>query len=324
MGLSPVAGGSTVDAVLDQLQAQVSGGSWPVGERIPAETDLAARLGVSRPAVREAIRALTHVGVLEVRRGDGTYVRSTADPRPLLRRVARASARDFFEVQLAYDVQAARLAARRRTDADLARLEELLRARDEATGADAFGAEAFGAADAAFHLGVAEASRNSVLIEAMRFFIDRLRDSVRDIRLDREVPEAGPAAHRAVLDAIAAGDPDAAASAAAAVVEPTLTALEALTARAESTSGQPVANEPTSATSARSEQASGESLSGQPTHGKPTDSGAARGEAARDEAARDEAARDEAARDEAARGEAARGEAARGEVGRGARGEVAW
>ncbi|WP_207934661.1 FCD domain-containing protein [Actinomadura sp. KC06] len=228
MGLSPVPGGSTVDAVLDQLQAQISDGSWPVGRRIPAELDLAAQLGVSRPAVREAIRALTHVGVLEVRRGDGTYVRSTANPRPLLRRLARASIRDFFEVQLAYDVQAARLAARRRTDADLARLEGLLRARDEATEPDAFGA-----ADAAFHLGIAEASGNPVLIEAMRFFIDRLHESMRAIRLDREVPEAGPAAHRAVLDAIAAADPQAAASAAAAVVEPTLVVLETLAAREE-------------------------------------------------------------------------------------------
>ncbi|WP_207939251.1 FadR/GntR family transcriptional regulator [Actinomadura darangshiensis] len=216
-------GGSTVDAVLDQLQAEVSAGSWPVGERIPGEMDLAAQLGVSRPAVREAIRALSHVGVLEVRRGDGTYVRSSCDPRPLLTRVSRASARHVFEVQLAYDVQAARLAARRRTGADLARLEELLRARDEATEPDAFGA-----ADARFHMGVAEASRNPVLIEAMRFFIERLHESMRAIRLDHEVPEAGPAAHRAVLDAITAADPHAAAAAAAAVVEPTLAVLETL------------------------------------------------------------------------------------------------
>ncbi|QXJ24002.1 FadR family transcriptional regulator [Actinomadura graeca] len=227
VALRPVPGGSTVDAVLDQLQAQVSGGAWPVGGRIPAETELAARLGVSRPAVREAIRALSHVGMLEVRRGDGTYVRSSADPRPLLRRVTRATARDVFEVQLAYDVQAARLAARRRTDADLARLEELLRARDEATEADEFGA-----ADGRFHLGIAEATRNPVLIEAMRFFIGRLQETMRTIRLDHEVPEAGPARHRAVLDAIAAGDPIAAGEAAAAVVEPSLAILETLVARA--------------------------------------------------------------------------------------------
>ncbi|MWA05742.1 FCD domain-containing protein [Actinomadura sp. LD22] len=233
VALSPVPSGSTVDAVLDQLQRQVSGGSWPVGERIPGELDLAAQLGVSRPAVREAIRALSHCGVLEVRRGDGTYVRSSADPRPLLGGVAHASARDVFEVQLAYDVQAARLAARRRTPADLERLEELLRARDEATGADEHGAAEFGAADARFHLGVAEATGNPVLIEAMRFFIVRLGETMRAVRLDHEVPEAGPARHRAVLDAIIAADPDAAARAAAEVVEPTLAVLDALLGRGE-------------------------------------------------------------------------------------------
>lgn len=228
MALSPIPGGSTVDAVLDQLQSEVSGGTWRVGDRIPAELDLAARLGVSRPAVREAIRALSHVGVLEVRRGDGTYVRSSADPRPLFRDMARATARDVFEVQLAYDVQAARLAARRRTEQDIEHLEELLRVRDETREA-----EAFGEADARFHLGIAEATRNPVLIESCRFFKDRLRDSMRAIRLDEQVPEAGPEAHRAVLDAVIARDAEAAARAAAAVVEPTLAVVTALVERDE-------------------------------------------------------------------------------------------
>ncbi|GLW65338.1 GntR family transcriptional regulator [Actinomadura rubrobrunea] len=233
MALSPVARGSTVEAVVDRIQAEVSGGAWRVGERIPGELDLAARLGVSRPAVREAIRALAHVGVLEVRRGDGTYVRSCADPRPLLRRVQTAALRDVFEVQLAHDVQAARLAALRRTEADLARLEELLAARDAAEDADEFGA-----ADSRFHLGVAEASGNPVLVEACRYFIGRLRESLSAIRLDHRIPEAGPARHRAVLDAVAAGDPDAAARAAAAVIEPTLAAVSALLA-AEAAEGRP-------------------------------------------------------------------------------------
>ena len=226
MALSPIPGGSTVEAVLDQLQAQVSGGGWRVGQRIPGELDLAAQLGVSRPAVREAIRALAHVGVLEVRRGDGTYVRSTADPRPLLTRISRitrATLRDVFEVQLGYDVQAARLAARRRTPEDLDRLAALLAARDEA--ADA---ATFGDADARFHSAVVEAAHNPVLTEAHRYFLGRLRDCMSALRLDQDVPEAGPAAHRAVLDAVAAGDPDAAARAAAAVVEPTLAVLESL------------------------------------------------------------------------------------------------
>jgi DNA-binding FadR family transcriptional regulator len=173
--LTPVAAGSTVDAVLEQLQATVRSGAWAVGERIPGELELTRQLRVSRPVVREAIRALTHIGVLEVRRGDGTYVRSTADPRPLLQRMQRCNVRDVLEVQLAYDVQAAKLAARRRADADIARLTELLAARDSATDP----AE-FGAADARFHLAIIEITGNPVLIEASRFFAAQLSQAVLD------------------------------------------------------------------------------------------------------------------------------------------------
>lgn len=221
MTLQPVPRASAVDLVLDQLHEQVASGAWQVGDRIPGEHDLAARLRVSRPAVREAIRALAHVGVLEVRRGDGTYVRSAADPQPLLRQVERASLREVFEVQLAYDVRAAELAARRRTAGDLRRLDALLRDRDAARDP-----AAFGVADARFHLGVAEASHNLLLAEAFRFFQHRLRESLSAVRRDRDLPEAGPAAHRAVLDAVAAGDPEAAGRAAARVVEPALSALD--------------------------------------------------------------------------------------------------
>jgi DNA-binding FadR family transcriptional regulator len=209
--------------VLEQLQRQLASGAWQVGDRIPGEYDLSAQLQVSRPAVREALRALSHVGVLDVRRGDGTYVRSTVDPRPLLRRVELATLRDVFEVQLAYDVQAARLAARRRTKDDVRRLEDLLADRDAAEVADAFGD-----ADARFHLGVAEASHNSLLVEAFRYFHGRLRESLSALRLDRSLPESGSAAHRAVADAIEAQDVELAGKAAAQVVEPTLDALEAL------------------------------------------------------------------------------------------------
>jgi DNA-binding FadR family transcriptional regulator len=65
-------------------------------------------------------------------------------------------------------------------------------------------------------------------VEAFRYFQSRLRESLSAVRLDRELPDAGPAAHRAVVDAIVARDPEAAAQAAEAVIVPTLHALEAL------------------------------------------------------------------------------------------------
>jgi DNA-binding FadR family transcriptional regulator len=221
--LEPVPRPSAVEAVIEQMQRQLTSGVWSVGDRIPGEYDLAARLQVSRPAIREAIRALSHIGVLEVRRGDGTYVRSAVDPGPLLRRVERATLRDVFEVQQAYDVQAARLAARRRTPDDVLRLRALLEDRDAAEGT----AE-FADADVRFHLGVAEAAHNALLVEAFRYFQSRLRESLAAVRLDRELPDAGPAAHRAVLDAITARDPETAGRAAEAVIVPVLHALEAL------------------------------------------------------------------------------------------------
>ncbi|MFB9833049.1 FadR/GntR family transcriptional regulator [Actinoallomurus acaciae] len=221
--LEPVPRASAVEAVIDQMQGQLTAGNWSVGDRIPGEYDLAARLAVSRPAVREAIRALSHIGVLEVRRGDGTYVRSAVDPRPLLRRVERSTLRDVFELQQAYDVQAARLAARRRTQDDLLRLRALLEDRDAALDPGEFGT-----ADAAFHLGVAEASHNALLAEAFRYFQSRLRESLSAVRLDHELPDAGPEAHHAVVEAITERDPDAAGRAAEGIVVPTLHALEAL------------------------------------------------------------------------------------------------
>ncbi|RFU37587.1 FadR family transcriptional regulator [Actinomadura logoneensis] len=226
MALNPVPTGSTVDAVLDQLQSEITGGGWQVGERLPGEHRLADELGVSRPAVREAIRALTHIGVLEVRRGDGTYVRSRVDPRPMLTGVARSTLIDVFEVQLAYDVQAARLAARRRTADDLARLEDLLAAR----GAAADERE-FGEADARFHLGVVEAGKNPLLVEAYRYFAGRLGEAIAALRADVAVAEAPQEAHRAVLDAVAARDPEAAERAARTIIEPTLATLDALVGR---------------------------------------------------------------------------------------------
>lgn len=205
------------------MQGQLTSGIWSVGDRIPGEYDLAARLQVSRPAVREAIRALTHVGVLEVRRGDGTYVRSAADPRPLLRRFERATLRDVFELQQAYDAQAARLAARRRTPEDLLALQALLEDRDAAQNP-----EEFAEADVRFHLKIVEASHNPLLAEAYRYFQRRLHESLSAVRLDRELPDGGPAAHRAVVDAIAAGDPEAAGHAAERISVPVLDVLEAL------------------------------------------------------------------------------------------------
>ena len=71
---------SLVERVIDQLRTQITAGSWECGERIPTEPQLSDMLGVGRNTVREAVRALVHTGLLEVRQGAGTFVRSNRDP----------------------------------------------------------------------------------------------------------------------------------------------------------------------------------------------------------------------------------------------------
>ncbi|CAM05237.1 GntR family transcriptional regulator [Saccharopolyspora erythraea NRRL 2338] len=211
---------SSVDEVISQFNEQLTSGEWKPGERIPTEQELGAELGVSRAVVREAVRALAHLGVLESRQGAGTFVVSAADPTPMLRQVRLAEVRDVFEVQLAYDVQAARLAAVRRDDADVRRLRELLELRDRAEEPDEFGA-----ADADFHCAVVEAARNPLLLEMYRYLLGRLQEGLQTLRSHGDLTEAGPHPHHALLEAIEARDPAAAAEAARAVIQPSLTSL---------------------------------------------------------------------------------------------------
>ena len=106
-----------------QLREQIMNGTWPVGTKVPGEHDLVRTFGTSRNTVREALRALVHLGLLESRPGDGTYVRSTSELGAVLgRRITEESVNEVFEVREALEVQAARLAASRITESQIGEL----------------------------------------------------------------------------------------------------------------------------------------------------------------------------------------------------------
>src|SRR5262245_41244863 len=122
-----------VPQVVEELRAQICSGEWSVGSRIPTEPELVEALGVGRNTVREAVNALVHAGVLERRQGSGTYVTATHElGGALARRMADAEVAEAIEVRRAFEVEAARLAAVRRTPEDLAALDVALAAREAA------------------------------------------------------------------------------------------------------------------------------------------------------------------------------------------------
>ena len=122
----PVARQSLVEQAADELARLLAAGHWPIGTRLPGELELGRLLGVGRSTVREAVRSLAAVGMVEARQGAGTFVASASPLTPLDRRLRRAGVAEVYEVRMALELEAARLAAARRTDADLAALRAAL------------------------------------------------------------------------------------------------------------------------------------------------------------------------------------------------------
>ncbi|GEL48454.1 FCD domain-containing protein [Cellulomonas hominis] len=190
-----------IDATVAQLRARITSGDWPVGTRIPPEPALVELLGVGRNTVREAVQSLVHAGLVERRQGSGTYVLSTSELAVSMgRQIADARQRDVIEVRRSLEVEAARLAARRRTTADVAAITTL---RDERAEAYRSGQlDRMVAADLALHRAIARAARNPVLLSLYENLIDAVTDN---IRFNFAHLQDGDN-HDGLVDAIAAGD----------------------------------------------------------------------------------------------------------------------
>jgi len=196
--------------VARRLLAYLLAGNLRPGEKIPSERNLAEVLGVGRSIVREGLKSLTLLGLVEVRQGDGTYLRSTeSDLLPqsiewgLLLGQKRTS--DIVEARRYLEVILAGLAAQRRNDADIAELGRRVGEMREATEAGSFVT-----ADIAFHLRVAQAAGNESLTQIMNSIRSLLQVWITRVMEAAESFEPSIDEHVAVYDAIRASDAPAA------------------------------------------------------------------------------------------------------------------
>lgn len=217
----PIARSRTYELVIAAVEEQIMSGALRVGDPLPAERDLAAKLQVSRPAVREAIRVLDAQGVLRSAVGSGaaagTFV--AAMPSDALTRFLRLHIAlsnfvfaDVVEARVTLERSSVALAARQPNDERLA----AVRAAVAAMEADDVDRATFNEADTEFHMAIAEASGNRLVTtltvairNAMRRPILSAFDQIEDWAALREVLRSE---HRAILGAIEAGDPEAAAA----------------------------------------------------------------------------------------------------------------
>ncbi len=212
------------DTAVEAIRSEIMGRRWLVGEKLPNEASLSSMLAVSRGTIREAVRVLASQGYLETRQGSGTYVRSNTDISLPLDMARRAGLRDQFEARLALEVEAARLAALRHSPEVVSQLRVLLVARGNYAGGDK---AAFIERDLAFHKAVVAASRNRAMIEIYEFFSLSIAETI-EATLGEDIPEPDMQAHIAIVDAIEAGNPEAADIAARRFMAPIVATLDRL------------------------------------------------------------------------------------------------
>ncbi len=210
------------ELVIRQVEDQILAGALSVGDRLPAERDLAAKLGVSRAAVREAMRAMEAQGVVRSGVGvgpdSGTFL--TSMPSKALTQFLRLHMAlanfpidDVVETRIMLERWSARLAARQASADDLATMERLLDAMDAET-ADM---RAFNELDTDFHVAMAEAAHNTLITEMTTAIRHSMRSMVltsfRDHGDWAQLSDLLRAQHRAIYDAIASHDQQRAADA---------------------------------------------------------------------------------------------------------------
>lgn len=207
-----------VRQVIEQLREQIATGEWPVGSKIPTEPRLVEAFGVGRNTVREAVRALENAGVLECRQGSGTYVISADELSGVVtRRLAAAEMAEAVEVRRALEVEAARLAALRRTPEDLAALDGALAEREAAWRSGSV-AE-FVEADAGLHTVIVASAHNTMLADLYASVGAAMRATVADA-VGGELHPDRYIGHGQLIEAIQAGDTARAAYEAGAFLEP--------------------------------------------------------------------------------------------------------
>jgi GntR family transcriptional regulator, transcriptional repressor for pyruvate dehydrogenase complex len=181
------------------------------GDKLPAERELAQMMGVSRPVLREALRALSLMRVVDIRHGDGTYVTSL-EPQLLVSHLDFVFATDavalnrLFEARRVVEPGNIRLAAARISGDELERLAGLLGTLE----ASLDDPDSFGDLDIEFHTAICDAAGNFLLAQFMRIINTMGKVSRQRTGADRAVREAALGDHGRILAALRARDPDAA------------------------------------------------------------------------------------------------------------------
>lgn len=208
---SPIRTERIYQKIVEQIRGMMNSGQLNPGDRLPSEREIAEQLGVSRAAVREAFSALEMSGLIEVRPGEGSFVKSgdLVTPFALLLSLdsEHTTASEMMEIRRGLEGEAAALAAERATEEDLTIMRRCLEKMEQDLTSPDSGSEA----DWEFHLAIAVAAKNVLLLKVMHPLQDALRKTVytarRRLYSIAEMPERLLKEHHQIYEAIQSKNP---------------------------------------------------------------------------------------------------------------------
>jgi len=209
----PVKTKRVCEEIVDQIKTLIIEGKLRPGDKLLSERELSERFNASRASVREAFRGLEMMGIIDIRPGEGSFIRQISyegmlGPLPFLLQVGLDDILQLFEVRKILEVEAAALAADRATEDDLKEIEAAMAAMSAEVAAGNLG----DTADTAFHLAVVKAANNPLLVKLMTTITDlmlsKFRTSRQRLFLNKDLVSKIEETHAAIFSAVRAGDSD--------------------------------------------------------------------------------------------------------------------
>lgn len=193
---------SLSEVVADRLGEQIKSGEYRLDQKLPIESELMKQFGVGRSSIREAIRTLENSGIVRVQQGIGTFVASrNAMSEPLAKRLQTAGSADIREVRELLEIKIVEKAAINRNAADIKSMTAFLEKRNKA--ADHENLQDWLDADMNFHMAIADASKNIILTELYKSFVEQqLKKSIAETYAKETPMHRFTALHKQLLDCI--------------------------------------------------------------------------------------------------------------------------
>lgn len=180
---TPIKNKKVYEQVIEQIQAMIMEGKLKKGDKLLSERELAEQLQVSRPSIREALRALEIIGLIETRQGEGNFISGSVEnsffqPLSVLFMLNNGRSKDILELRVIIEVQIAGLAARRMTDEHKRELEELMSKLREAETE-----EESARIDKALHYKIAMITENYLLISLLQAISSLMESFIGNARI---------------------------------------------------------------------------------------------------------------------------------------------